>query len=440
LYHANTVRWLNEYGTPPGLASLHGRLGMNSIWLVLSALFDNAYWDNRVAWIMGGLLFSCTVAYLLYNTLFITRRAIRLFCGAMLFFVFIHGARNPNLYYDLPALWINMMVFTECLVCAENGWRMTPGQASISISLAALAFTIKPMTGITLLFVTVAALYGLRKNHCLAIGHTCRAFAPAMAACIVWMARNTLLSGYPLFPLSLFPLPMDWTLPKELVVTTVYEIIIASARKCSVEFLHTWDWVVPWLERHLKWWWFWCFAGLPLLMAVPLWGKTLCRRKNMTPVFFLAWSASSLFYWFFTAPDLRFGAAFFQIFFALGLAFALRQSAWLASCEAYGEDFLQNRQSCVLMSALGFLFLIVLSASIWTFHSTNRSLFYIGSIPAATLSSRELDTSVTPPILLFFPTNGDALCGNSPIPCAPYDDPRLRLRVPGDLGGGFYIK
>jgi hypothetical protein len=440
LYHANTVRWLNEYGTPPGLASLHGRLGMNSIWLVLSALFDNVYWDNRIAWVMGVLPFLCTIAYLSYNILFTTGKATRLFCGVMLFFAFTNVIRFPNLYYDLPALWINMMVFTECLARAENGWRMTPGQASALISLAALAFIIKPMTGITLFFVTAAALYGLRKNHYLAIGHACRAFAPAVTAGIVWMTRNALLSGYPLFPLSLFPLPMDWTLPKEQVIA-VYEDIIAWARMPGPGYrqsLHTWDWVVPWLERHIGSRRFWRYAGLPLLMALPLWSKALCRRKNATPIFFAIWATSSLFYWFFTAPDLRFGAVFFQIFFALGLAFALYQAAWPASWKAYCAAFLQNRRSYIFAPTLALL--IVLSTSVDVFYNSKRSLFYIKGIPAKILSSRELDTSVTPPILLFFPINGNDRCGNSPIPCTPYDNPNLRLRVPGDLGSGFHIE
>jgi hypothetical protein len=440
LYHANTVRWLNEYGTPLGLASLHGRLGMNSVWLVLSALFDNAFWDNRIAWIMAVLPFSCIVAYFSYNLLFATGRATRLFCGVVLTFACIDGARSPNLYYDLPALWINTMVFTECLARAEDGWRVTIGHASVLICLAALAFSIKPMTGISLFFVTAFALYGLRKNNSFGIFNVCRVFAPAATLGAVWVARNLLLSGYPLFPLPLFPLPADWTSPKELVIA-VYEDIIAWARAPGPEYmqsLHTWDWLTPWLKRQIESRRFWCFAGLPLLMAVPMWGRTLSGRKEVMPIFFLAWTASSLFYWFFTAPDLRFGAAFFQIFFALGLAFALRQSAWLASCEANCKDFLQSRRLYIFVSALGFL--AILSAGAWVLHSKNRSLFHVGNVPAAKLSSRALDTLVTPPILLFFPINGDDRCGNSPIPCTPYDNPRLRLRVAGELGSGFYIE
>jgi len=49
LYHAQTVRWINEYGTVKGLGNLHSRLGFNSLWLALASLFDNGVWDAHSA-------------------------------------------------------------------------------------------------------------------------------------------------------------------------------------------------------------------------------------------------------------------------------------------------------------------------------------------------------------------------------------------------------
>src|SRR5688500_16524798 len=39
-YHAQAVRWINEYPAVPGLANLHGRLAFNSSWFVWGALWD----------------------------------------------------------------------------------------------------------------------------------------------------------------------------------------------------------------------------------------------------------------------------------------------------------------------------------------------------------------------------------------------------------------
>ena len=441
LYHANTVRWLNEYGTPPGLANLHTRLGMNSVWLTLSGLFDNGYWDNRTAWVMPVLLYSCAIPYLLHIFLFNPGRIASPFCGAMLLFVIGGSTRlsYPSLYYDLPALFINIAVFAECLARAEDGWDITPGQASLITSFAALAFTIKPLTGVSVLFAAGVALYGLKKTQRLSIAHFSVAFAPAATAGIVWMARNCLLSGYPLFPLPLISLPVDWATPKVMALGN-YEAIIGWARTPGPGYwqsLHTWSWIAPWLKRNIEWQVFWLYTGLPLLAGIPLWFRALCRRGRVLSAFFGVWVALCLLYWFVTAPALRFGGIFFQVFFAMGLAFAFHQTMWLSAWEINCAKFLQSGRACLLMSAIILLMAIIVNAG--QLHSPKRNIFHVGSIPARELSSRTLDTSVSPPLKLFFPVNGDDRCGNSPLPCTPHDNPSLSLRLPGSLGGGFYF-
>jgi hypothetical protein len=255
------------------------------------------------------------------------------------------------------------------------------------------------------------------------------------------MARNCLLAGYPLFPLPLFPLPTDWTVPKGMVVST-YEDIIAWARSPGPEYreaLHNWNWLIPWLERHVALRYFWLSAGLPFLAAIPLWMKGRCQRQNAVPTLFGVWTALCLLYWFFSAPDLRFGVVFFHIFFALGLVFALHQTPWLAEWEARLANFLQNRRLCSTVSTIALLIAIPACAGQFLY-SSKRSVVHVGSIPSRALPLRPLDASA-PPILLLTPVErSDDRCGNSPLPCTPYDNPRLKLRKPGNLGGGFYIE
>lgn len=42
LYHAQSIRWIEEYGVVPGLANLHSRFGYNSAAFALCALFGGA--------------------------------------------------------------------------------------------------------------------------------------------------------------------------------------------------------------------------------------------------------------------------------------------------------------------------------------------------------------------------------------------------------------
>jgi hypothetical protein len=365
----------------------------------------------------------------------------------MLFFLITMNERGwnsfpfPNLHFDLPAQVVNVIVFAECLARAEDGWRIKPGQASLILCLAALAFAIKPVAGVSVLFAVGVALYGLKKSRSFSVIHLCVAFLPAATAGLIWMARNILLSGYPLFPLPLFQLPLDWTVPKEMVIGT-YEDIIAWARSPGPgyrESLHNWNWVIPWLERYVVSRRDFQFsAGLPFLAAIPLWIAGLCRRRNVTPTVFGVWILLCLGYWFFSAPAIRFGAVFFQIFLALGLAFALHQVPKFAALEAHCVNYLQNRRLCIAGSTIALLIAISVSAGL--LNSSKRSVVHVGVIPPREFRSRPFDMSVSPPVLLFFPANGDQ-CGNSPLPCTPYDNsPNLRLRSPGNLGGGFIIE
>ena len=49
LYHAQAVKWINEYGTVPGLGNLHHRLAFNSSWFYFSAFFDMLAFDGKTS-------------------------------------------------------------------------------------------------------------------------------------------------------------------------------------------------------------------------------------------------------------------------------------------------------------------------------------------------------------------------------------------------------
>ena len=53
LYHAQAIRWIEEYGVVPGLANLHSRFGYNSASFALSAFFSETWLIGRLitAWL-----------------------------------------------------------------------------------------------------------------------------------------------------------------------------------------------------------------------------------------------------------------------------------------------------------------------------------------------------------------------------------------------------
>ena len=62
LYHAQAIRWIEEYGVVPGLANLHSRFGYNSASFALSAFFSETWLIGRPMHCVAGffaLLCAC---------------------------------------------------------------------------------------------------------------------------------------------------------------------------------------------------------------------------------------------------------------------------------------------------------------------------------------------------------------------------------------------
>ena len=58
LYHAQSIRWIEEYGVVPGLGNLHTRLAYNSASFCLSALYSFAF--------LGGQSYHCVAGFLAF--------------------------------------------------------------------------------------------------------------------------------------------------------------------------------------------------------------------------------------------------------------------------------------------------------------------------------------------------------------------------------------
>ena len=67
LYHAQSIRWIEEYGIVPGLGNLHSRLAYNSASFCLSALYSMAF--------LGGRSYHCCAGFLAF--------LLALICGEM---------------------------------------------------------------------------------------------------------------------------------------------------------------------------------------------------------------------------------------------------------------------------------------------------------------------------------------------------------------------
>jgi len=440
LYHAQIIRWYNEYGTAPGLGNLHTRLAFNSSWLSVAALFDNGIWDSRSAWIMPALSLFGVILYCLHEFIFSRKNGIRLYTLCILAWTglkIVTGSATPALYYDTPVHILNAVIVLEAyhIFSGYTGSlsKKEIHDCAVLLMLSVSAFMIKPMGAVSLLFSGLLTLFLLVRNKKQTVSSWFIVLCPALCAFAVWITKNLFLSGYPIYPLPIFAMPFDWTMPFA-SANNNYLDVLAWARMPGPGYRQSLEngffyWFIPWLIRNLKSIWFLLLAVFPSIFSIFLWFFVARYVKVKKFVYFFVWTFFSILYWFITAPDLRFGDGFFWVW--LGTAFLFLVSDRFNFKIA---DLLKKPK--IRIAFFYFLGLTVLGGIGFNIISSERNLFVIGTIPSRPV--REYTVNADPQFNVWIPFDPeDDRTGNSPLPSAPSASNNIEMREPGNLGKGF---
>jgi hypothetical protein len=443
LYHAQIIRWYNEYGTSPGLGNLHTRFAFNSSWLSLSALFDNGIWNNRSSWIMPALSLFWGIFYCLHELIFSQKNGTRLYALCILLWIglkAVSGSAEPSLYYDTPVHMLNAVIVLEAYYIlygyTKNLSKKEIHDSSIILMLSVGAFMIKPIGALSLLFSGLLTLYLLVRNTKQTVSSWFIIYTPALCALAVWVTKNIFLSGYPLYPLPIFAMPFDWAMSFG-AVNDNYLDVLAWARMPGPGYRQSLEngffyWFIPWLNRNLRSKGFLELAVFPSFISLLLWFLVSRYVKIKKSVYFFIWTFLSIIYWFITAPDIRFGDGFFWVW--LGTAFL-----FLASDASHFDiaNFLKNPK--IRIAFFYFWGLGILGGIGFNIISKKRDLISIGTIPSRPVKEYIVDT--VPPFNVWIPLDpADDRTGNSPLPSTPSEPANLEMRKPGNLGKGFRVR
>jgi uncharacterized membrane protein len=439
LYHTQTVRWLNEYGTPPGLGNLHTRLAFNSSWLSFAALLDNGPWDNLSEYLLPALSWLGAVFYFLHEFLFTRKNGVRLYVLCILIWSLYYIAGiYPQLYYDDPVHIINAVVVLEAFYLFDN----TPNQpvnekmsnAAGVLMLSAGGFMIKPIGAVSLVFTGILVVFLLLQNK-IPLTRWVKILCPTVFALAVWITRNILLSGYPLYPVPVLPLPLDWTMTYEDAKSN-YDTVVFAARMGRMpgdgdhELLNNGFlfWFRPWLIRNFRLRNFHFLAALPSSFFLFFCFLVIRFARSKRALFFLIWSNLNILYWFLSAPDMRFGGGFFWVNFALSLLILFPSESNL--------NFSLLWKNKMTRWTLRYVWVLGIAAAIGgTAVSSKRSFFTIE--PALTFPIKEYIVNTDAPFAVWIPLEeGESRTGNSPLPSAP-GPVNIEMRKYGDLGRGF---
>ena len=255
-----------------------------------------------------------------------------------------------------------------------------------------------------------------------------QALRPAIAAALIllpWLARETLLTGYPLYPFAALSLPVDWRMPPQ-KVEWLRHVLLNWARWLSYDDTQGHRWLPTWLHARLLAPNNLCKCLLPALIALPALLIALLRRRLQLPLAcFLACIALAAIAWYFYAPDPRYASQLFTLLMGAPLAALL------------------TRRSALLAAAALALIPLRIGRNLWI-PPAPGGLFH----PTPTSETQTLTTPTGLTIRIPVPRPGSPFedrVWNAPLPAAPMseinpvevDIPPLHLRHPPVLQDGF---
>lgn len=313
LYHAQTIRWIEEYGIVPGLGNLHNRLAYNSSVLSLQALFSLKFmWGRSLHSINGfiGLLFIsyavCSLKVVRTYKFYVSD----FFRVALIYYIVSQNdsVSSPNtdffalvMVLYLLVKWIDLIEEKKmavepyvclCLLCIF----------SVSLKLSAVMIT---------LLILSPLLKLIRKRQWKRLGIY---VVLGMLVILPFLIRNVIISGYLIYSypeLDIFN--FDWKMPEYTLLYDRNEIKswamgVRDGNRYRVPFA---EWFPVWREDLSR------FQKLEVYIfplsvffaaGIAVW-KTI--KYKMADYFCIVVTITAIvLFWFWGAPAMRFGGVF----------------------------------------------------------------------------------------------------------------------------------
>ncbi len=374
LYHAQSIRWALEYGTVPGLANLHLRLGYNSAAFPLTALFSLAYPGAQAAGSTLGAAGSAVpdplhgvggfMAMLLAMECF---AGIRMMCRGS--FRISDLCRLSALYYLFgifdemisPAsdyfLCIGVFYLVIRFLDASGGREAkdSPAEGLLLHSLLSLfgVFLVSvKLSAVMIVLLSFYTLYLILRARRFRVQRILLLLLAGSLVLAPFLARNVVQTGYLLYPFPQIDLfSFDFKVPWGDAMYDQLEISVwgKGIRDVLQADMPVRGWFPAWfaglsgLEKCL----FLLDAAAVLLVPVLLLARMLRARRKPAVSVWIAYAAlaASFGYWFTSAPLIRYGCVYVYLLAAFAFGVVLQSipsvilqradAAWRAAGRAF---------------------------------------------------------------------------------------------------------
>jgi hypothetical protein len=440
LYHAQAIRWIEEYKVIPGLGNLHGRLAFNSSWFLLNALFGFSFLNIQPIHSLNSflLLLGAIISYgggkKLLDGDYVFTDIMKLCLIIPILFIFKDQLSSPST--DIPATMLICVIclyYLEVIISTNNG-KIKPDYTylAIIVTLSSFAITIKLSTLPLMIFIAYILVSKIieRKlsDSLIFAGLSLVIFMP-------WLLRNIILSGYLIYPYPAIDIfNYDWKIPLQSVLQEEKGIAnyarnpgLIPDEMIDKGFFY---WFPAWFKylitAYKKKIEMMIIASCIILCGVIL---NIFRNKIIKfdysvlrkSIIIYVMTFCGLLFWFLTAPDLRLGFGFFIVIAMMVYLPIMNNSNGSVS------------KVILLLTCLFLLYYEVVFAG-KEMSTVSSRLFLAQDYPKVSLKINKVGRGI-----IYSPENREGYCWYSPLPCTPCTLSRLEFR--GDkMEDGFRSK
>ncbi len=446
LYHLGAVEYSRLFPAIPGLANVYSPLGYSTAEFPLAAALGAGPWGPEGLRLANGLLTAVLA-------LDVSLRALQ-------------GRRGPGFFVvavGLVAAWVPLLALSDY-------WVTSPSQdtAALIVCVAAAAYLadavgrraawaadaatacvaaisvslIRPTLGaFTVGVILVSGVLAVRRGRLWrpkVVVASVTVAAIGVAAVIATMARDIILSGWLLFPLSTFPVPVDWRAPDP----TFLRLATLGYHRDPEnlwESTEGWNWVASWIQRLPQSWETFEFALLGLTAVLLLftahrWTNLRVRGLGIT----MLPSIMSVAVWFTLAPpSFRFGWGPIVTLATVPIGWSLWRLSRLESKQAAVSAVVGAGVALPLVGVVAFSAITRLDYASFK----DERMWSVGvSIPYAVTPLPEVESdsvTTTGDVELLVPSRNEQCWGVFPL-CTPTPLPGLTPRGPG-ISDGFLV-
>lgn len=332
IYHAQAIRWYEEYGLVKGQGNLQQHFAYNSAYLAYAAAFSMKWLTGRSLHATTGFFQAFLCVWALYGLKNFTRRenhtadACRI---AILLYALVNaeGIMSPATDYGAMYLVLWIVTLWAEYACEKKGEDRLERFSLLCVAVVCVT-TYKLSAGMLVILAVYPAILLIRQK---AWKRIALYLGAGVFVLLPWLIRNVLLSGWLIYPFAAIDLFLvDWKIPLQYLQYDSDQIRVWG--RCVFDVgkvdMPVREWLPLWWEAKDRYEQMLLLANVLALPAELLAaGYGLARRRKID------WEQALLHLavlggvlgWFWLAPFIRYGLAFLLVFPLISMGIWLRR-------------------------------------------------------------------------------------------------------------------